>query len=89
MEISIGDIASLISELMGVQVDIFSEEQRFRPEKSEVNRLLGDNSLLKNETNWEPKFAGKVGLKLALNETIEWFRNKNNLSLYKISDFQL
>lgn len=76
-EISIGDLARLISQLMGVEVEIEQEEQRFRPEKSEVERLLCDNTKLKKFTDWEPKYSLEEGL----NETIKWM--SSHLNMYK------
>lgn len=76
-EISIGDLARLISQLMGVEIEIVQEEQRFRPEKSEVERLLCDNTKLKKFTDWEPKYSLEEGL----NETIKWM--SSHLNMYK------
>ena len=58
---------------------LISDEQRIRPEKSEVNRLFGSNEKLRNLTNWKQEFSFEEGLK----ETIEWFRKKENLMRYK------
>ncbi|SHE47203.1 dTDP-glucose 4,6-dehydratase [Thermoanaerobacter uzonensis DSM 18761] len=76
-EISIGDLARLIFQLMGVEVEIEQEEQRFRPEKSEVERLLCDNKKIKKFTDWEPKYSLDKGL----NETIKWM--SSHLNMYK------
>ncbi|HBT50419.1 MAG TPA: NAD-dependent dehydratase [Caldanaerobacter subterraneus] len=67
-EISIGDLVRLISRLMGVEVEIVQEEQRFRPEKSEVERLVCDNKKIREFTGWEPRYSLEEGLK----ETIQW-----------------
>jgi NAD dependent epimerase/dehydratase len=85
-EISIGDIAILIAEIMQTEISIESDEARLRPEKSEVERLLADNSKALNTLNWQPEFAGKDGLKKGLGKTIEWFSQPGNLSAYK-SDY--
>lgn len=69
-EISIGDLAGLIAQLMGREINIESEEQRIRPEKSEVNRLLSDNSLARRLLGWSPK----VSLEEGLQRTIDWMR---------------
>ena len=47
--------------MMNVEINLVTEEERLRPEKSEVNRLFGDNSLLKALTDWYPKHGGKEG----------------------------
>jgi len=82
-EISIGDTFHLIADLMNADVEVTSDEQRFRPEKSEVNRLFGSNQLLRHLTNWKPQYGGVEGFKLGLERTIEWFTNSSNLLHYK------
>ena len=78
-EISIGSLAKLLMELTGTEVEIISEDIRQRPDKSEVERLVCDNSLIKEITGWKPETALREGL---LN-TIEWFKDKENLKRYK------
>ena len=78
-EISVGDLAKQLIELVGVNARIISDEKRKRPEKSEVERLLCDNTLIKRLTGWQPV----VSLKEGLLKTIEWLKNKENLSKYK------
>ena len=82
-EISIKQIAIIISEIMNVEIEIISDENRIRPENSEVNRLYGDNKLLRKLTDWEPTFAGIDGLKRGLRITVDWFSKKENLDFYK------
>lgn len=60
-EISIGDTARLIAELMGEKVEIETDEQRFRPSKSEVERLLADTTRARTLFGWEPKSGGIEG----------------------------
>lgn len=69
-EISIGDLAKLIIHLVGRPIDIESEEKRVRPDKSEVDRLLADNTLARTLLGWEPTVSLEEGLK----RTIEWIR---------------
>lgn len=88
-EISIEKTALLISELMNSKIEIKSDESRLRPDKSEVNRLLGDNTLLKELTNWQPSYSGLEGLKKGLNLTIEWFSKKENLSYYRPDQYSV
>jgi len=78
-EISIGDLVLLISDLLGVEVTIETEDQRKRPPKSEVDRLLCDNSKIYGLTGFEPSFSLRAGL----SKTIEWFRKPENLRRYK------
>ena len=82
-EISIGNTANLIAEIMSVDIDFETETDRLRPEKSEVFRLRCDNSKAKNLINWQPKYSGNKGLKEGLRKTIEWFTVKEHLQHYK------
>ena len=81
-EISIGDTAKLIAEVMNVELEIRSDEQRLRPQASEVVRLFGDNTRLRQLTGWAPKFSGTDGFRRGLLATANWFSNSKNLSLY-------
>ena len=76
-EISIKHLIKKISEIMNKKVQIVTDETRLRPEKSEVNRLICDNSKIKKFTNWKPKY----NLENGLNETIDWL--DKNKKLYK------
>jgi NAD dependent epimerase/dehydratase len=82
-EISIGALAQLIIELMEIKTEIQTDAERFRPEKSEVNRLWADNSKAQKLLNWQPMYGGIDGLKKGLEETIRWFRDPNNLKHYR------
>lgn len=88
-EISIGDTAHVIAEVMGVEIDIFTEEQRLRPEKSEVERLLASNTKAKELLGWQPKYGGLEGFQRGLTETVAWFREPKNLADYKASTYNL
>lgn len=78
-EISVGDLAKAILDATGSSADIVTDGERVRPENSEVERLLGDNSLLTSLTGWKPETTLESGLE----KTIEWFRDEKNLALYK------
>ena len=67
---------------MKVNIKIVCDEKRLRPELSEVNRLFGDNTLLKDLTDWEPSYSGKKGLIKGLTKTIDWFSDSKNLEMY-------
>jgi dTDP-glucose 4,6-dehydratase len=82
-EISVGDTVNLISEIMGKNIEIITDDIRIRPENSEVERLWADNTKAKTLLDWSPKYGGKDGLRNGLKETIEWFTNKDNLKQYK------
>jgi NAD dependent epimerase/dehydratase len=88
-EVSIGETANLIAEAMGVEIKIETDDQRLRPEKSEVERLWADNRKAKELVEWEPAYGGKEGFKEGLKETIEWFSSKQNLSLYKADVYNI
>lgn len=82
-EISIADTAHAIAEALGTEIDIISENQRLRPEKSEVERLWGDNNKAKKLLGWKPKYADLDGFKRGLIETVKWFKDPRNLTNYK------
>ena len=82
-EISIGDTVQLIAEVMGVEIEIETDEVRLRPEKSEVDRLWADNSKARDLTGWEPVYGGREGFKRGLAETVAWFTKPENLKNYK------
>lgn len=88
-EISIGDTARLIAEVMDRDVKIQTDEQRIRPQNSEVERLWADASKAKRLTGWEPQFAGREGLRRGLCETVRWFTDAQNLSRYKADLYNL
>ena len=83
-EISIRDLALLIKEISNSTINInFESAERMRPENSEVNRLLCDNTLLKDLTDWNPN----TSLEKGLTETLEWF--ERNIDLYKADHFNI
>jgi len=84
-EASIGNIAGLILKLMGSKKKIASDSERVRPDASEVERLLGDNSLIGSLTSWKPSRTLEEGLA----ETIKWFKEKGNISRYKAGEYNI
>jgi NAD dependent epimerase/dehydratase len=78
-EITVGDILNLIAKIMGRTVTAAVDQQRIRPEKSEVLRLRCDNSKLKSATGYIPAISLEEGLR----RTCEWFLNPQNLKKYK------
>lgn len=82
-EISIGDTARAIADVMGVEMEIITDEQRLRPEKSEVDRLWAGTEKAAQLMNWTPAYGGLEGFKRGLAETVEWFRQPTNLAGYK------
>ena len=88
-EISIGDTARAIAEVMDATIEIVSEEVRLRPENSEVERLWGANDKAKRLLGWQPAYAGLDGLRRGLRETTQWFRDPANLARYKTDIYNL
>ncbi len=82
-EISIGDTAAIIGEVMNVELEIVTDEQRMRPNASEVNRLFGDNMRLRQLTGWQPAYGGLEGFRRGLAITAEWFSDPANLARYR------
>jgi NAD dependent epimerase/dehydratase len=78
-EISVGNTLNLIKELMSSDVEFLTDEQRLRPEKSEVFRLWCDNTKIQALTGFEPTYDIRTGLQ----ETIAWFTRPENLAKYK------
>lgn len=88
-EISVGDCLQMIGELMDAHLDVVQDQRRLRPEKSEVLRLVADATKVKQLTGWEPSYGGPEGLKRGLSETIDWFVNSDNLSMYKSGSYNV
>lgn len=82
-EISIGQLANELIRQINPKARILCDEQRLRPEKSEVNRLVGSNAKIMRLTNWRPSYTFEQGL----TETIEFFRE--NLSRYKTDIYNI
>ena len=78
-EISMRDTLQLIAKIMGADVIFAEDKQRLRPKNSEVFRLWGDNTKIKQLTGFTPSYSLEEGLR----ETVEWFLNKENLKKYK------
>ena len=79
VEISISKLTAMLISMLNPDASILSQDERIRPEKSEVDRLLGSNEKLKSLTGWKPKYVLREGLE----ETVEWFKNPQNISMYK------
>ncbi len=82
-EVSIGETASMIAEIMGVDLTAETDAVRIRPEKSEVERLWADNTKARKLLGWEPLYSGKEGLRRGLSETVTWFSDPKMLKSYK------
>ncbi len=88
-EISIGDTAALIAELMGVEIEIVSEAARHRPAASEVERLIADTAKAARLVGWRPRYGGREGFRRGLERTIAWFHDPANLARYRPGSYQI
>jgi len=88
-EISIGDAVSLVAEVMGVEVEVFSDEPRLRPEASEVSRLWASNAKAQSLLNWTPEFGGLDGFRRGIELTADWFSDPSNLSGYRVGHYEV
>lgn len=88
-EISIGDTAHLISEVMGKPIEIIADELRLRPEKSEVERLWASNTKARELLGWKPEYGGREGFLRGIEKTVAWFREPVNLAAYKANIYNL
>ncbi|HET6992500.1 MAG TPA: NAD-dependent 4,6-dehydratase LegB [Bacteroidia bacterium] len=84
-EITIGDMAQLIISKINPAAKIITDKERLRPEKSEVERLMGSNAKIKELTGW----AAKITLAQGLDSTIEWFKDSENLKRYKVDIYNV
>lgn len=78
-EISIGELAQKLIDIINPKAKIINDAIRLRPQNSEVERLMGSSKKLMKLTSWKLKYTLDEGLK----ETVEWFKNEDNLKLYK------
>lgn len=88
-EVSIGDTVRLIADAMGQSVEVVLDEQRLRPDKSEVERLCASSDKARRLLHWSPKFGGLDGLRRGLAHTVDWFTDPSNLSRYKVDAYNL
>ncbi len=85
VEASIGEVVTLIGQLMDRTVDVIEEAERLRPDASEVMRLVSDSSQLRALTGWQPEHSLEDGLRT----TIGWFTDEANLARYKVDLFNV
>lgn len=84
-EISVGQLAKEMIDQINPKAKIVTDDQRLRPEKSEVERLLGANGKIKQLTGWCPRYDLSKGIQ----ETVEWFKKPENLTKYKAEIYNL
>jgi dTDP-glucose 4,6-dehydratase len=94
-EVSIGDTARTILELWnawhgdGCDATVETDEQRLRPENSEVERLCASADKARALLGWKPTFGGMEGFRRGLERTIEWFADPANRVAYKSSTYNV
>lgn len=88
-EISIQETAETIAKLMNFELKLANDEQRVRPESSEVERLHASIQKAKEVLGWQPQLKGLEGFKSGLKQTIDWFSNPTNLARYKADRYNL
>jgi NAD dependent epimerase/dehydratase len=88
-EVSIGETAQIIADLMGVDIEFDNDEIRKRPQKSEVERLFASYERAEKIMDWRPVYGGLSGFKRGLNKTIDWFTNSDNLKKYKTNSYNI
>jgi NAD dependent epimerase/dehydratase len=88
-EISIGDTARVIGELMAVELEILTDRERIRPDASEVERLWADTAKARELLDWQPEFGGLDGFRQGLAKTVEWFRDPQHLRSYRWDAYNL
>ncbi|MBH15660.1 MAG: NAD-dependent dehydratase [Gemmatimonadetes bacterium] len=88
-DISIGEVVQMITDAMGQDIEVIADQERFRPEGSEVDRLLASTEKASRLLEWKPKYGGLDGFGSGLKTTIEWFSTADNLNLYKPDIYNL
>ncbi len=82
-EISIGETARLIADVMDSEIEIESDDARLRPDGSEVERLFAGTERARALFAWAPEYDGEAGFRRGLEATVDWFQDPENLSAYK------
>jgi NAD dependent epimerase/dehydratase len=88
-EISIGEVAHCVAQMMRVEVEVVADAQRMRPLASEVERLWAATDKARDVLGWQPRYGGLEGFRRGLAETIDWYRAPGNLSSYRADTYNL
>ena len=88
-EITMGDTAALIAEILGRDLKIETDNERVRPADSEVERLYASIEKAQRLMDWKPVYGGREGFKRGLAETIAWFSDPKNLAQYKADQYNI
>tara|TARA_B100001057_G_scaffold498944_1_gene607753 strand:- start:2285 stop:3280 length:996 start_codon:yes stop_codon:yes gene_type:complete len=87
--IFIKDLLARIKKITNSKFQIIHDKKRFRPKKSEVEVLVGNNKLANKYLKWAPKFASSKNFNLGLKKTIDWLKKPQNLSKYKSDNYNI
>jgi dTDP-glucose 4,6-dehydratase len=88
-EISIGEMAKMIAEVMGAEITFETDPDRLRPAASEVERLFAGVDKAGEQFGWSPEFGGREGFRRGLEITAAWFRDPANLARYKTDRYNI
>lgn len=88
-EISVGDTAALIAEVMGARLALEHDDERVRPAASEVERLHASIDKARAELHWRPSLEGRDGFRTGLERTVAWFTDARNLARYKAERYNI
>ena len=86
-EVSMAEVLDMVREISGQNPTVSLDEDRIRPDASEVERLWSDSSKMAETFGWEPEFAGKDGLYRGLTATYAWLMENHKLSGYDASQY--
>jgi len=86
-EISIKEVIKIVAKKMQKKIIVQNEKIRLRPNSSEVLRLCSDNRKSLKLLNWSPTFKGRKGLEIAIEKTIDWYSKRENIELFKHSNY--
>ena len=88
-EVTIKDTVNYVSEIMTAHITVERENERVRPEQSEVQRLLADNAKAIRICGWAPQYNSIDGFKKGLTETVAWMVRPENLEKYKTDQYNV
>tara|TARA_B100001175_G_scaffold317775_1_gene336367 strand:- start:7221 stop:8219 length:999 start_codon:yes stop_codon:yes gene_type:complete len=86
--VSIKQVANMIKKIVKKDIPIKIDKKRFRPNKSEVNKLMGSNKKAKKLLNWKPKYSGTKNFYNGLKKTVEWYKINNNLPIFSKKSYE-
>lgn len=88
-EISMGQTADIIAEIMGRKIEVVQDSARVRPEASEVRRLFAGTEKIERLCGWKPAYGGIAGFRLGMAKTVEWFSRRENKCRYRPGEYAI